>query len=457
MSDLRILRAEGSNFMRLRTFEVDFEGGMNKVTGENGAGKSCLLAIVNALRGKRHMPDVPLNTEAKKGELKVSLGQDQVEYIVKWKFTAKGSYLSIERADGVKLQMTPQAFLDGLVGSLIDPWEFFRLATGTPAEQRKAQDTLRSLMTMECDLQGFAAELGYAEDPTVTRINSENQGDPIQALKELEELIKSYRKDWNKEADRLQVLVTKLELEIPLERRAQERIDVSALIREQQAMAEVAKQHSMARIDAERAEENVMRATAQLERAQEELEGLRKKHGELPAFSEEDEAKLTARIDSVSEDNEFASKVEELDANRKALREARLNEDTYDEAVNATKDKRIEVLDTADTPVPGLIIEDGSFMLAGVPLAQASTAEQLTAGFEIAMALMDKANPNDETAKILVCRDGNVMLQEAQDTVAGLCEKYGVQLIMELAMGRDADGNAPTGVIFVEDGVATNT
>ena len=121
----RIIRLESSNVKRLKAVAIDPEPIINRIGGENGAGKSSLLdSIAMALSGAE-LTEAPLRQGEKKGSIVVKLDDG---ITIKRTFNASGgTSLTISNAEGLKYP-SPQAMLDKLTGKLMfDPFAFTRL------------------------------------------------------------------------------------------------------------------------------------------------------------------------------------------------------------------------------------------------------------------------------------------------------------------------------------------
>lgn len=121
------------------------------------------------------------------------------------------------------------------------------------------------------------------------------------------------------------------------------------------------------------------------------------------------------------------------------LDQARAEYDGLSENIRALDDAKVEGIANADMPVDGLAFDDEGVTFNGVPLKQASSAEQLRVSVAIAM----KLNPE---LRVIQVRDGSLLDSES------------MQLLEELAEGQDyqvwierVDETAAVGVV-IEDG-----
>jgi recombinational DNA repair ATPase RecF len=77
---MKIIRLKINNVLNLKAIDVRPDKHVNRVSGKNAAGKTNLLETIRfTLLGKRAMPAKPLRDGAKKGEIKMDIG----DYVVR--------------------------------------------------------------------------------------------------------------------------------------------------------------------------------------------------------------------------------------------------------------------------------------------------------------------------------------------------------------------------------------
>ena len=455
MSDLKVVKAVGGGYMRLKTLDVAFSDGVNVVGGGNGAGKSSLLSCLLDMQGKGHngRPKVPKNNDSKKGEIIIELGPDAatVEYNVRWLYGKNGkTTLTVTRPNGEKVEGGPQAFLDGMVSRLMDPWEFIDNATGSPEARKKAIKAFKELMVLKLDrpaarkeaerLSGVSVDPGAGEDL-----------DHLEYLASIEAALMDGRRDCKKSGDQHAAQMTASGNELPVEARALKVRSAQELINRQADVNALAQSHLDARRAHEAAAELLKEADAALERAKKDAEIRAKMLLDLPPYDPEEADKLAHDIINIESHNELARAAERYSEMQGKVKEYRTREMRMDRSIDYVRAERERVMEEGEMPVDGLTIEDGEFYLRGVPLADSSTAERLEASFEIGAKTFGVSDGDSDRLRVLVCRSGEVMLKPARERLAQLCDKYNVQVILEVAMDK-----AKPGIIFVEDGVAVN-
>ena len=176
---MHILELTAENIKRLDVIAITPKGPVIQITGPNASGKTSVLdCIWWALEGARHIQAEPIRKGTSRARIKLDLG----ELVVERKFTAKGTYLTVESADG-RLFKQPQQMLDALFGALtFDPLAFMQL------DPRRQYEVLTSTVALPVDPQAIA---------------------------EMNAKTASERTEVNRERTRLTGVIASLDLEIP--------------------------------------------------------------------------------------------------------------------------------------------------------------------------------------------------------------------------------------------------
>jgi len=152
-----------------------------------------------------------------------------------------------------------------------------------------------------------------------------------------------------------------------------------------------------------------------------------------------DTAAIKARIGAAQETNAAAAAVEER--RRKSEELAVLEDD----AANMTKHlqeleaKRAALLSNCWMPVPGIGFDTDGVTLNGLPLEQASAAEQLKLGVAVACAM----NPS---LKVMLIRDGSLLDDDSMAMIEQMAEAHQAQIWIERV------GNDGKCTVVIEDG-----
>lgn len=432
---MKIVRLTAANLKRLVAVEITPDGNLVQITGRNGAGKTSVLdAIWWALAGTRNVQARPIREGAEVAEIELDLGT----LIVTRRFLSQpdGGYttsIKVESPEGARYP-SPQTVLDALVGELsFDPLAFAR---ATPREQ---YDTLTGLL--EVDVAALDRE--HAE-------------------------LYEQRRDVNREAKTLQGAAdkakspTRIPDEVPVE-------PIKARV------AEAADQDAGRRADLDRREELRRAVVAAKEDAgirarhigdlKEQLARLRDELAHAEASRDAAHASIAAAEVALSELPEVPDPVDvsalyaELDAAREAnARRDRLTAERreHDRLATAADRKRkaaarltrqmddlqatkAAAIESAALPVPNLTLGDGVVILDGVPLEQASDAQQLRTSVALAMA----ANPE---LRVLRIRDGSLLDEDSLGALAEMADASDYQVWIERV-----DTSGTVGVV-IEDG-----
>ena len=412
---MQILRLEAENFKRLRAVQIDPRGDLVLVAGRNAQGKSSVLdAISAALSGAGACPADPIRHGEQSATIKLDLG----DVVVTRKFTAGGSTLTLTNAEGAKFP-SPQKMLDSLLGSLtFDPLEFTRM------KPRDQFDQLKAVARVELDLE---------------------------KLQQLNDADFARRTDLNREAKAARAQLEGLR--VPAGAVGEPR-DVAQLVAKVQ-------EASQARMTSQRERDDLRRLQNQIDAKRAEIEALRQKAMALQAEVKELQARVGAPTTPEPED--FDAAIETLNgeirgaeahneqvrqarqaAQRKAELEAQVKS-TEDRAaaltgsMEARQEAKEKALAAAKFPVAGLGLGEGHVTFQGVPLAQASSAEQLRISTALAMA----ANPQ---VKVVLIREGSLLDEDGLRLVAEMAGKKGYQVWVE-----KVDSSRAVGVV-IEDG-----
>jgi DNA repair exonuclease SbcCD ATPase subunit len=427
---LRITRFSAENFMRLVVVDISPSGDVIEITGRNRQGKTSVLdGIWAALGGTSVVPDMPIRRPKKgseepaptKASITVELGTDGTTRLtVTRTFTAKGGSLKITNADGFEAAK-PQQMLDKLMGSLsMDPMAFLA------AKPKDQAELLRQLVGLDTSAIDAERKRLYEQRTLVNRDVAMRTG----------------------EVDGIRLLETP------------EPVDVSALLVEQREAERLAGDHEawereIAKYDQEcrnwddeiaEAATALRKAEDRLTYAQGNLAGMKKLLAEaqsVPAPVVPDREEIRERIESAGEINLRVAAAENA-ALRKRQAEDRLRGSTQESDSLTAKIKtldanRAKLIAACQFPLPGLAIEEGVVLYDGVPLSQASDAEQRQISMAIAMA-------QDPQLRVIRIRDGSLLDSEAREDVARFAAEHDLQVWMETVQS----GNPAA--IVIEDG-----
>lgn len=400
----RIIGLTAENVKRLKAIEITPDPHMQVIGGRNAQGKSSVLdAIYLALTGAKGAKGTPRPVRDGTDHATVTLDLGDLKVTRRWNAAGK-SALTVTSADGARYP-SPQAMLDKLVGSIsFDPLAFTRLSA---REQREA---LLDLAGLGEDLDALDAERSdlYARRTEVGR-QGKAVGDPVvdDTLPEEETSVSTVLADL---------------------REAQEHNDTIKAAMRKLTIAEA----SYMQAEAERiaAEQDASAALVAMEAARTSLNAA----GVLV-----DTAPIEARLADVEQTN---ARIRENNTARATQERKRALRDEYTdltEQINALDQRKTDALASATFPVDGLGFDADGITYQGVPLAQASSAEQIRVAVAMAMAMNPKL-------RVLRVQEGSLLDDDAMAALREQVTAGNYQLWIERV------GDSDEGAIIIEDG-----
>jgi DNA repair exonuclease SbcCD ATPase subunit len=444
---MKVIQLQSNNVMRLQAVDITPEGNLVMVGGKNGAGKSSVLnSIAMALGGKDLAPIEPIRNGETEASIKLDLGDLIVTRTFKRAFIRKEedkaatadnflswgeteSSLIVTNKDGARYP-SPQAMLNKMLSNLtFDPLAFKEL------DPKPQDEVLRKLMKIDTTQIDAARKAAYEERTIQHKTRDIKMAQLIKMPKHddapAEEVSFDVITAQLKEAERIRGVAEGLRIPAEQSLRAKQGVE-NALAVTRAAIKEREEQLIVLRASLDVQEKDLARVNTDLLRAT----GLFEEASRAVPDTEALRAKLT-------EANEINAKVRDNQAYEKASHEVidvenRIEELNY-AITTADEDKR-KLLEAAKFPVDGLGLSDTGVMFNGVPLSQASTAEQLRVSVAIGLAL----NTN---LKVLLIRSGNLLDEDSLKLVALQAEAADAQVWMEYVT---SDPKAVQ--IMIEDG-----
>ena len=430
---LKIISLQAENIKKLVAVEIAPDGALVEITGRNGAGKTSILdAIWWAIEGAKHVQAAPIRKGANKARIKLDLGEVKVTRTFnrgKDDENAVTTSIIVENEAGARYP-SPQKVLDDLFGVLtFDPMAFLR-------EDPKKQLAM---------LRGLVPDVDFA---AIDKANAEDF---------------AKRTDANRNAKALRAQAAGIVVPAGL---PDEPVDEAALVAELEQAGEqnaLIEKRKANRATAEQTRDHLTaNAAALVKRANE----LREQAAELEREADErlkEAQDLTVKLENADPlpDPVDTASVRERIANAAAINrgiEARERRrqiegraaDFEDEAERLTaaiteRKARVEAaIKAAKMPVAGLGFGDDGALLNGLPLEQASDAEQLRTAVAIAMAM----NP---TLRVIRVRDGSLLDDGSMKLLAEMAETRGYQVWVEMVNTTGRVG------FVIEDGRVAST
>lgn len=455
---MKIVQFKAENVKKLSVVEITPKGNLVQITGRNGQGKTSILdSILWALGGTKAIQSQPVKAGEEQAIIRLDLG----DLIVTRKL-GKGASLTVENAEGARYQ-SPQSMLDAMLGEMtFDPLAFTKMK---PADQA---DELRRIT-------GLGSEIDDLDAANKTDFSS--------------------RTDWNRKAKEARAAAGTIAVPDNL---PAERIDAATLVDQLQQAGETNAQIEQRKANREAAVEKI---AANRKRADEIEGGVEVEVATIELRRDDVLSDLQAQIDaltkrmvavkaeasdsitslSAARSSEAAALRQEADSlqgkldgaatlpdpvDTAALREQIATADSINKGIDARERrdalirdaevaegksaelttamegrtaKKLAAIAAANMPVPGLGLGDGVVLYNGIPLDQASGAEQLRVSVAIAMA----ANPK---LRVLRIKEGSLLDDEGLAMLAEMATAADYQVWLERV-----DSSGKVGVV-IEDG-----
>jgi DNA repair exonuclease SbcCD ATPase subunit len=420
---MKIIRLEAENVKRLRAVRIEPTGDLVVIGGRNAQGKTSVLdAIEMALGGTKAIPEVPIRRGEDSARVVLQLdGPDGLT--VTRRFTSKGSYLDVRKADGSK-PASPQALLDSLCNRVaFDPLSWIR---SKPAEQA---ETLRRLVGI--DFTAADAERKRLYD---LRTDANRQAKQEAAA-----------------ADGMGIIQA-----------PDEPISVAGLMAELRRRQDINRDVSARMQRFGEQQKRLMDLQRQANETEAEIQRLKTKLGELRERCQKGEAwvateqteldkietgSMSADVGEVERQIADSERINAAVRNKQQQRQhrdhAQAEEDKAAEltkAIDKIDEQKAATLAAAAWPIPGLGFDAaGGVTFNGLPLDQASGMEQNRIAVAIGLALNPKL-------PVILIRDGSLLDEDAMRAVAQQATAAGAQVWLE-RVGKGAECS-----VVIEDG-----
>ena len=400
---MKIIELQAENVKRLKAVEITPDGTLQVIGGKNAQGKSSVLdAVWLALGGGKAAKDTPL--PIRDGEDRARVRLDLGDLVVTRTWTKAGTTLKVENADGAQYK-SPQGMLDALVGQLsFDPLAFTRLSA---KEQREA---FLNLVDLDVDLDVIDA---MARDLYTHRTEIGRHGKAIGDVV-VDDTLPA-------QEESAQALIQAI----------QEGQD------QNHYRATTAHQLDEAIADRDRMKAEIARLTNALTIRCEEIETLINTHGATVPVALEPLQERLASIEDVNARIRANNVAREKQAEKVRLREAY---EGLTQRLTELDEQKAQALADAEFPVEGLSFDDTGVLYKGVPLSQASSAEQIRVSLAMGIALNPKL-------RVLMIKDGSLLDEDSMAAIRDQVADGDFQLWLEVVNPDDPSA------VLIEDGM----
>lgn len=399
---MKVVQLTAENVKRLKAVDITPDQHVQVVGGRNAQGKSSVLdALWMALGGGAAARGTTRPVRDGQDEALVDVDLGDLRVTRQWR--GGKTTLTVTAADGARYPR-PQAILDALVGRLsFDPLEFTRLSA------RDQVTALLDVVEIDFDLDGADQERAELyERRTETGRQVKAVGDVV------------------------------VDEKLPTDETSMSDL-VAELRRAESANREIDAQKARHDNQARRDEElmaKIAELTAELDDARDQQWAASRwlsKHDYV------DTATIEQQIDSAEGTNARVRANNEARRRREDRDRLRSEYDDLTAQIDALDQAKAQALAEAVFPVGGLGLQDGAVTYQGVPLAQASSAEQIRVSLAMAMAL----NPRLRVVRIL---DGSLLDADNLALIADMAREHDYQVWVERV------GDADQGAVVIEDG-----
>jgi DNA repair exonuclease SbcCD ATPase subunit len=421
VSNLKIIKLNAENVLKLKAVEITPDGNMVIIGGKNAAGKSSVLnSIWLALGGGDASRSIkqPIREGEDKARVELDLGEFRV--IREWSGT--DTKLKVENAVGARYP-SPQAMLDKLIGKLsFDPVAFAAM------EDKKQVDMLRELTGLDfTDLDAKYADLFQ----TRTIVNREirdlegrlKDAKPAEATTATQEVDVEAVRTQLDEANRLKDVLLKLQGELSSVMRLE-----SAL---QDRRAKIEQEVKDLEAEFDNNELKLADVSINRQMVQQEMDAL-----VIP----DTDALLTQLTEASNISLQVAKREEYRRLEDKYKERVSVSED-YTAQLEQIQQSKAAAIAGAAMPIDGLGFEADQVLYNGIPFKQCSAAEQLRVSLAIAM----KLNPEIRVIRI---QDASLLDSANLKVIEEMADKQDYQVWAECVCDSMTDKMG----IYIEDG-----
>lgn len=430
----KIVKLQAENVKRLSAVEIEPNGNLVVIAGDNGNGKSSVLdSIQYALGGAEMFAKEPVRQGADKARIVVDLG----DLIVTRTISRNGNTsLKVTNSAGLTYS-SPQAILDKLVGKLsFDPLSFAQMK---PVQQ---SETLRVLAGLDFTKQKQNRQEKFDERTVVNRtveslknriaaLPAPKAGIPdveqsaSEIIAKQQEAITANQEN-GKKCDAHEKAKSELEgMEEEHEELKNEQAEIERQLTQLQENYQAIQKRISDHIDAKLAKRKAVEESAAV----------------VAKLVNIDLQPFTDQLTSIEETNKLVRNKQQRVEMEKQFREEKDKADKLTNSINAIDAEIESAVQNAKYPIKGLSINaDGDVLFNGLPLEQASSAEQLRVSVAIGLALNPKL-------KVLLVRDGSLLDGKSWKLLKDLATEADAQVWIEKV------GTSGEVSVVIEDGM----
>jgi len=405
---LNVTRIKIRNFMQIDLAEIDLNGTITVIGGENESGKTSVIkAIASILGGKACMPPKPLRDGKSVGEIVAELSNGL--HLIR-KFNSSGTQFTIVDGDGVPVP-SPQALVNGLKGDFtIDPLAFMNLKGDKKTEMVKKLAGL-DFTDMKTEHDEIFAKRRAINNQT-DMLSSQLVGIPF-----------------DKSAPKKVVSISDLTTELECRHQSNRENDS-----QRSKISDIGMSISQEWQDMESSELEISHIENNLKEAKSRLAASTKMHAifekdlimqeeVVSKLKDENTDEIQEQISTAEETNAIIrSNTHHAEVSKQL--DTKTNEaDKLTGKIDALKDKKKSILEKANLPVKGLSFDGEVLMYKNIPFEQCSGEVQLRISTAMGFAENTKL-------KTILIDEGSRISKGRLKLLAEMAEEQGGQIII---------------------------
>ena len=404
---MKVLKLKASNFMNLEfvELELDEDGNVVILYGDNGSGKTNVLKVIDfGLSGKSLNAAIePVMRGQKSGEIVLDLG----EIIVVRKFTNDSTSSLIVKNSEDMVYKSPQKLLDGFRGKIsFNPMGFADMS------EKKQKEVFLSLIDLPIDLDELEQERKkiYESRTLVNREVKQLEGQ-LAGIPDLPDVP-------DDEMNIVDILDRQQKANDQIVENEKKRTELNSLRNERISIRESQENINAQIIELQDKADNLIIELATQDHTiatlNDEVKELMDPDLEAFKCQLEDVEEINKKVRQKNERNKLFHRIKEV-------REISSDLKTDIKNIDNLKSKTIQ---EANMPVPGLGFDENGVTFEDIPLSQRSDAEKRKISMAIGMAF----NPN---IKVMWVTDASLLDKESMKDVAEMAKKHGYQIWLE--------------------------
>jgi DNA repair exonuclease SbcCD ATPase subunit len=417
---MKIIKIQLMDFLGLSAFKADKLGKLNRISGNNGVGKSAVLKGITEAFKSSGVDPYMIRDGAEKAEIFVELDN---KVLIERRITPSANNVKVT-VDGQPMD-APQKWLNGLfgLGSNLNPVDFFspKPPKGMTPERYRRELLLSAMpFTLEFNrLIEILHDLGQVEIATIIgnaiaeKIDFSKHG--LEALAQVQKIVYDRRWEIGQDVTRQKKSIEQDKLDLPATNGAEKfkTFDLSVATNDLATLKSQIEAHegdkrtleqmksrkesklteiSNTENSIERIKKQLIELQSSLSVQQKELAALQKEgeklYDKVDAFVAPDTSDLERMISGYQEFQRLSIQLKGIERKQKLLEQSNEEYNALDDLHKAlTNEVPRRILSEMKMPIKGLEIKGDEILINSVSIDKLSTSEQMRISVEIARAL----------------------------------------------------------------------